>query len=69
MWCTGGGFQVYKGDSNQQAMDEKGGGGEDNSTVAHMKNFLAAGRSRKIRPPRFPRSRRALLDGVAPPGR
>jgi predicted dehydrogenase len=49
MWCTGGGFQVYKGDSNQKAMDEKGGGEDDNSTVAHMKNFLAACRSRDYR--------------------
>ena len=49
MWSTGGGFQVYKGDANQKVMDEKGGGGEDNSTVLHMKNFLAACRSRDYR--------------------
>jgi hypothetical protein len=44
MWAAGG-FQVYKGESNQLVMEEKGGGGGD-STVRHMENFLAACRSR-----------------------
>jgi predicted dehydrogenase len=44
MWC-GGGFQVYKGESNEKVMEEKGGG-EGDSTVLHMKNFLEACRSR-----------------------
>lgn len=48
MWCTGSGFQVYKGESAQKAMDEKSSG-EDNSTALHMKNFLAACRSRDHR--------------------
>jgi predicted dehydrogenase len=48
MWCSGSGFQVYKGESNEKAMDEKGGG-EDSSTALHMKNFLAACRSRNYR--------------------
>jgi hypothetical protein len=44
MWAAGG-FQVYKGESNELVMEEKGGGGGD-STVRHMENFLAACRSR-----------------------
>jgi predicted dehydrogenase len=44
MWL-GGGFQVYKGEANELVMEEKGSGGGD-STVAHMKNFLDACRSR-----------------------
>jgi predicted dehydrogenase len=44
MWA-GGGFQVYKGESNELVMEEKGGGGGD-STVRHMENFIAACRSR-----------------------
>jgi len=48
MWLGGSGFQVYKGESNEKTMDEKGES-EDSSTVAHMKNFLAACRSRNHR--------------------
>ncbi len=47
MWL-GGGFQVYKGESNEKVMDEKGSPGE-NSTVLHMRNFLDACRSRNYR--------------------
>jgi hypothetical protein len=46
MWM-GGGFQVYKGESNEKVMDEKGEGGD--STVLHMKNFLEACRSRNYK--------------------
>jgi Oxidoreductase family, C-terminal alpha/beta domain len=46
MWLDGGGFQVYKGDSSEKAAGEKAEPG-DQSTVLHMKNFLAACRSRK----------------------
>jgi predicted dehydrogenase len=45
LWSGGGGFQVYKGESNEKVMDEKGGS-EGDSTVLHMKNFLDACRSR-----------------------
>jgi predicted dehydrogenase len=44
MWLDGRGFQVYKGESNELAMEEKATGGD--TTVLHMKNFLAACRSR-----------------------
>jgi predicted dehydrogenase len=43
MWAAGG-FKVYKGESNELVMEEKGGGGD--STVRHMENFIAACRSR-----------------------
>jgi predicted dehydrogenase len=48
MWNDGSGFQVYKGDSSEKTMDEKSSSGSagENSTVLHMKNFLAACRSR-----------------------
>jgi predicted dehydrogenase len=45
MWVGDGGFQVYKGESNEKVMDEKGEGG--NTTALHMKNFLEACRSRR----------------------
>src|SRR5262249_39044726 len=45
MWTSGAGFRVYKGESNEVAMDETAKSEED-STVLHMKNFLAACRSR-----------------------
>lgn len=45
MWADGRTFQVFKGESNEQTMDERSAGGED-STVLHMKNFLDACRSR-----------------------
>jgi predicted dehydrogenase len=48
MWVGDGGFQVYKGESNEKTMDDKGGGGED-GTVLHMKNFLSACRSRNAK--------------------
>ncbi len=44
MWAAGG-FQVYKGESNELVMEEKGGGSGD-STVRHMENFIEACRSR-----------------------
>jgi predicted dehydrogenase len=44
MWVDGDGFQVYKGEKNEKVMDEKG---SDNAgAVLHMKNFIAACRSR-----------------------
>lgn len=46
MWVDGGGFQVYKGESNDLAIDEKAERGPD-GTQRHMENFLAACRSRK----------------------
>ncbi|HUS08486.1 MAG TPA: Gfo/Idh/MocA family oxidoreductase [Bryobacteraceae bacterium] len=45
LWTGGGGFRVYKGESNELAMEEKGSE-KDNSTTLHMKNFLDACRSR-----------------------
>jgi predicted dehydrogenase len=45
MWLDGGGFTVYKGDSNEKAMEEKAERGGD-GTVTHMQNFLAACQSR-----------------------
>lgn len=45
MWVDGSGFQVYKGESNEKTMDEKGR--DSDGTVLHMQNFLAACRSRK----------------------
>lgn len=44
MWVGGDEFTVYKGESNEKAMEEKAHG-EDGS-VLHMKNFLDACRSR-----------------------
>lgn len=44
MYLNGGSFEVYKGESNEKVMEEKGAGGD--STVAHMQNFLDACRSR-----------------------
>ncbi|MGH9718570.1 MAG: Gfo/Idh/MocA family protein [Bryobacteraceae bacterium] len=48
MWSAGSGFQVYKGETNEKIMDETGRAEED-STVLHMKNLLAACRSRNYR--------------------
>ena len=48
MWFGGGGFQVYKGESNEKVMEERGSS-DENSTVTHMKNFLEACRSRNYR--------------------
>ena len=47
MWFGGGGFQVYKGESNEKVREEKGSGRD--STVTHMKNSLEACRSRNHR--------------------
>ncbi len=47
MWVAGGSFQVYKGEKNELAMEEKGGGGD--SVARHMQNFLAACRSRNYK--------------------
>jgi predicted dehydrogenase len=41
------GFQVYKGENEEKAMDEKREGGGQWETVPHMRNFLDAVRSRK----------------------
>ncbi len=48
MWVGGDGFQVYKGESSEKTMDEKVRENED-GTVLHMKNFLAACRSRNYK--------------------
>src|SRR5207237_1464052 len=48
MWTSGSGFQVYKGEKSELAMDENAKSEED-TTVAHMRNFLSACRSRKNR--------------------
>jgi predicted dehydrogenase len=45
MCTTESGFRMYKGEKNEQVMDESGRPAED-LTVLHMKNFLAACRSR-----------------------
>jgi hypothetical protein len=44
MWIDDGGFDIYKGESNQKAVEEKAQRGE--TSVLHMKNFLEACRSR-----------------------
>src|SRR5437899_3310054 len=49
MVTSGTGFRVYKGESNEKVMDETKGGAEEDPTVVHMKNFLAACRSRNSR--------------------
>ncbi len=48
MWVGGGGFRVYKGEKNELAIEDNARSEED-STVGHMKNFLAACRSRNHR--------------------
>jgi len=48
MWVGDDGFQVYKGESSEKAMDEKNRGDED-GTILHMKNFLSACRSRNYK--------------------
>jgi predicted dehydrogenase len=48
MWLDGGGFQVYKGDSNEKTMDEKSTPGLD-GTRLHMENFLKACRGRNYK--------------------
>ena len=45
MWASGSGFKIYKGEKNELAMDDNSRNEED-TTVLHMKNFLAACRSR-----------------------
>jgi hypothetical protein len=49
MVTSGTGFRVYKGEKNEKIMDETKGGAEEDPTVVHMKNFLAACRSRNNR--------------------
>ncbi len=44
MWVDGRGFQVYKGETNEKTLEEKGSDGE--GTMLHMKNFIQACRSR-----------------------
>jgi len=48
MWVDNDGFQVYKGESNEQIMAGKPAPGED-PTVLHLKNFLGACRSRNYK--------------------
>jgi len=48
MWVDGGGFTIYKGESHEVALEEKRERGGDES-VAHMRNFLAACRSRNYK--------------------
>jgi hypothetical protein len=48
MWVDGSGFTVYKGESNEKALEEKPERGGD-STILHMQNFLRACRSRNHR--------------------
>jgi predicted dehydrogenase len=45
MWIDGSGFQVYHGEDNNKVMDEKGS--DNPGALLHVKNFLAACRSRK----------------------
>ncbi len=51
MWLDGGGFQVYKGDSNEKSIehrvDDSSGAVSHEGTTLHMMNFLSACRSRK----------------------
>ncbi len=42
------GFQIYKGESNEKAMEE-GSSREEDGTRLHMRNFLAACRSRNYK--------------------
>ena len=46
MWFGGSGFRVYKGESNEKVMDEKRRRRRTTRRSLHMKNFLAACRSR-----------------------
>ncbi|MGD0001000.1 MAG: Gfo/Idh/MocA family oxidoreductase [Bryobacteraceae bacterium] len=46
MWLDGSGVQVYKGEANEKTLDEKDD--EKDTTALHMRNFLAACRSRKV---------------------
>ncbi len=47
MWVSGGSYTVYKGEKNEQVMDERVPGGD--TTGLHMKNFLDACRSRNYK--------------------
>jgi hypothetical protein len=47
MWVDGDGFQVYKGEKSELVTQEKGA--DSAGAVLHMKNFLAAVRSRNYR--------------------
>jgi predicted dehydrogenase len=46
MWLDESGIQIYKGEANQKTLDEKVN--EKDTTALHMRNFLAACRSRKV---------------------
>jgi predicted dehydrogenase len=46
MWLDGSVMQVYKGDANEKTLDEKDD--DKDTTALHMRNFLAACRSRKV---------------------
>src|SRR5262245_137633 len=48
MWASGSGFKIYKGEKNDLVTDDNAKS-EDDTTVLHMKNFLAACRSRNYR--------------------
>ncbi len=47
LWVDSNGFQVYKGEDNEQVLAEKGSDGP--GTKMHMENFLAACRSRNYK--------------------
>jgi predicted dehydrogenase len=47
MWASGSSVRVYKGEKNEQAMEDNSK--EEDTTVLHMRNFLAACRSRNHR--------------------
>lgn len=46
MWTGGRGFQVFKGESNEEVMDEQNAS-EADTTVDHMQDFLDACRKQK----------------------
>jgi predicted dehydrogenase len=47
MWVDDKGFSIYKGESNEKSVEEKGTSGDE--TVLHMQNFLIACRSRNYK--------------------
>ena len=48
MWTSGSGYRVYKGEKSELVMEDNARS-EGDSTVAHMKNFLGACRSRNYK--------------------
>jgi hypothetical protein len=46
MWLDGSVIQVYKGEANEKTLDQKDD--DKDTTALHMRNFLAACRSRKV---------------------